>query len=463
MLRTIRQSREFQGKPLETHVLHTWGQLPFPRVILVGLGAGKELSRAGLARAAAAAARAAGKLGCRTLGVWLPVPAAVQLPLDAQAEAIAEGVLIGAYRFEQYKSSSDNQTPKRLREVVLAVRRQDHARAQPAARRGQSLAEAVNYARDIANQPGNVIDPQRLAAEAVALGRECGLRVRVWDRAKLQRENFGGILAVGGGSQREPRFIQIEYKPRAAAARPPQRPVVLVGKAITFDSGGISIKPSEKMDEMKFDKCGGVAVLGAMRAIAALKLPVPVVGLIAAAENMPSATSYRPGDIVRTYSGATVEVLNTDAEGRIVLGDALAYAKRFQPQAVVDLATLTGACVVALGPFAAGLFSNHDRLSERLRAAGESTGERVWPFPMWDDYHDMIKSPVADIKNTGGRYGGAITAAAFLQKFIGKVPWAHLDIAGTAWTTEEKPHLARGGTAFGVRLLAELLSDWKPL
>jgi len=462
MIRSLERSGEFKGRELQTCVLHTWKTLPWEKVLLVGLGRAKSVTRAGLVRAAAAAARKAGKTSCQRLTILLPIRGADKLPLPVQAQSIAEGILIGAYRFDQFKTTSKENSDSELKEVVIAVSPRDRKLVVEAIHVGDKLAAATNYAREIANLPGNVIYPEKVADEALKLGRQYGLRVKVWNRAQLEKEKFGGILAVGTGSERDPRFIQIEYSPRAHTSRS-ARPVVLVGKAITFDSGGISIKPSDKMDEMKFDKCGGVAVLGAMRAIAELKLSVPVVGLIAAAENMPSATSYRPGDIVTTYSGKTIEVLNTDAEGRIVLGDALGYANRFKPQAVIDLATLTGACVIALGSHAAGLFSNNDKLTERLRAAADATGERVWPFPLWDEYHDMIKSPVADIKNTGGRYGGAITAAAFLQKFVGEHPWAHLDIAGTAWTTEEKPWLARGGTAYGVRLLVEMLRNWKPL
>ena len=462
MIRGLNTTREFSGKKQEITVLHAWDkQLPFARLILAGLGDAKAVTAPLLLRTAGAAIRRAAKIGCRSVGIWLPANNLKSLGLAGQAEAIAEGVLVGAYNFDNYKAQSSENANRPLKEVRIAIEKGRLKESVAAVRAGERIAGAVNYARDIANEPGNVVYPHKLAEAATRLGRELRLRVRVWDRRKLAKEGFGGLLAVGGGSEREPRFIRIDYAPRGARAG--SRPLVFVGKAITFDSGGISIKPSDKMDEMKFDKCGGVAVLGAMRAIAALKLPVPVVGLISAAENMPSATSYRPGDIVTTYSGTTIEVLNTDAEGRIVLGDALAYAKRLKPQAIIDLATLTGACVVALGPFAAGLFSNNDKLSGRVRAAGEMTGDRVWPFPLWDDYHEMIKSPVADIKNTGGRYGGAITAAAFLQKFVGDVPWVHLDIAGTAWTTEEKPHLARGGTAFGVRLLVELLRSWAPL
>jgi leucyl aminopeptidase len=283
---------------------------------------------------------------------------------------------------------------------------------------------------------------------------------------------MGGILAVGGGSANTPRLIVLDHDPRssrgkkgaksqaAAARRLPT--VCLVGKGITFDSGGISIKPSAAMDEMKHDMSGAAAVIGAMRACALLKLPIRVVGVIAAAENMPSSTAYRPGDVVTTMSGKTVEILNTDAEGRVVLADALHYAKtKFKPEAMLDLATLTGACVVALGKWATGLFGNHEGLIEAVREAGETTAERAWPMPLWKEHRKAVRSDVADIKNTTGRDGSSSTAAAFLANFVGDTPWVHLDIAGTAWSNKPSPYLKKGSTGVGVRLLAELLQGWK--
>jgi leucyl aminopeptidase len=279
---------------------------------------------------------------------------------------------------------------------------------------------------------------------------------RVWDEAALKKEKFGGILAVGQGSANPPRMIALEYK----GGRKDARPIVLVGKAITFDTGGISIKPADKMDEMKFDKMGGCAVLGAMKAIAALKLPFPVVGLIASAENMPGSRAYRPGDIVTSYDGKTIEVLNTDAEGRVVLADALAYARlHYKPRYMVDFATLTGACVIALGPHRAGLFTGDATLRQEIMKAGRSTGDQVWELPLGDEYDEMIRSDVALVKNTGGREGGASTAASFLKAWVEDVPWAHLDIAGTAWTTRDLPHLEKGATGFGVRLIVEALQS----
>jgi leucyl aminopeptidase len=343
----------------------------------------------------------------------------------------------------------------------------DHAEVRGALQRVEVVVEATNYTRGLANLPGNVVFPSALAEEATRMAEECGLECTVLDKPSLTRRGFGGLLAVGGGSSHDPRLIMLRYAGSAKRGNPrggkgAQGPVVFVGKAITFDSGGISIKPSERMEDMKFDKCGGVAVLGIMRAVAKLQLPVPVIGLIASAENLLSATSYRPGDIVTSYRGpdktpVTVEVINTDAEGRIVLGDALAFAREHKPSVIVDVATLTGACVVALGPYAAGLMGNDEPLQTALRQAGERTGERLWPLPLWAEHRDRIKSDVANIKNTAGREGATMSGGAFLERYVGKVPWAHLDIAGVAWTNEERPYLLKGATGFGVRLLLEWL------
>ena len=294
------------------------------------------------------------------------------------------------------------------------------------------------------------------------MAREVGLRVRVLDVPELKRRKMGGILAVGGGSANPPRLIVLEHGRAGGKGRGGRRreTVCLVGKGITFDSGGISIKPSAGMEEMKHDMSGAAAVVGALRACALLEVPQHVVGVIAAAENMPSGTAYRPGDIVTTMSGKTIEVLNTDAEGRVVLADALHYARtQFQPASMIDLATLTGACVVALGKWASGLFGNDEKLIERVRRAGETTGERVWPLPLWDAHKKHVRSKVATVKNTGGRDAGSSTAAAFLAAFVGDTPWVHLDIAGTAWATQGGAYQPIGATGVGVRLLLDLLHD----
>jgi len=454
-------TKEFDGADKKLLLLHTHGQLPAERLLLVGLGEPKELTIETVRRAAGLAAKKLREAGLASAVVQVRA----DLPGCAAAEvagAVAEAAWLATYRFTEFKPANDDSVE--LESLLLSCPTGVNlVAARAAVARAQAIAGATNYARGIGNLPGNVVTPAALAHYARQLARQYRLKCTVLNKAALQRGEFGGLLAVGGGSSHDPHLIVLEYQPSTISRQ--SSPVALVGKAITFDSGGISIKPSEKMDEMKFDKSGGVAVLGTLRAAAELKLPVRVLGIIAAAENLPSATSYRPGDIVTSYPGkdkrgVTIEVLNTDAEGRIVLGDALAYARERGAGAIIDLATLTGACVVALGTHCAGLLGNDEKLQAKIRAAGECTGDRVWPLPLWPEYKEQIKSDVADHKNTGGRNGGTITGAAFLAKYVGDTPWAHLDIAGTAWTTEEKPYHPKGATGFGIRLLTDLLSRW---
>jgi leucyl aminopeptidase len=444
-------AKEFQGRDQQTCLLRTAGK----RLLLVGLGKRAGFTPEKMRRAAGQAIKTIAGLGL-TRAAWAVTP-------DQLAPA-TEAALLANYRFTKYKAPTDNHVALKSLTFHLPAGA-DLPAARATVQRAEIIGGAANYARAIANLPGNVIHPPVLADYARQTADELGLTCTILDKAALEAGGFGGLLAVGGGSAQEPRLIVLEYNPEPGTAN--RQPIALVGKAITFDSGGISIKPADKMDEMKFDKAGGLAVLGALRAVAQLRLPVPVLGIIAAAENLPSGTSYRPGDIVTSYRGKdkrgfTIEVLNTDAEGRIILGDALAYARERQPAAIIDLATLTGACVVALGAHAAGLLGNNDQLLDAVRAAGERVGERCWPMPLWAEYKEMIKSDVADHKNTGGRYAGASTAAAFLAKYVGDVPWAHIDIAGTANITEERPYHAKGATGFGVRLLLDLLQNWKP-
>jgi leucyl aminopeptidase len=439
---------EFSGKPGQLCVVHTQGRMAAPRALLVGLGPRKDFTLPRLHRAVSAATRHLRKIGVQR--------AAFDAGDAKRAGVIAGAVVMAQYDFSEFKPSK---APPRTKWVIatLHVREGEAKAAAAAIERGWVIGETVNWTKSIANLPGNVIHPASLAARAQAMAREMRgrLRCRVLDKRALERGGFGGILGVGSGSAREPRLIVLEYR----GGRAGRKPFALVGKAITFDSGGISIKPSEKMDEMKWDKCGGVAVLGMMRAAALLRLPVNLLGVIAAAENMPGAASYRPGDILTTRNGRTIEVLNTDAEGRVVLADALAYACERKPQAIVDFATLTGACVVALGSEIAGVMGNDAALTKRILRASDATGESCWELPLRDQFREMVQSDAATVKNSAGRYGGALTGAAFLQAFVDeKVPWAHVDIAGPAWVSEAKPHHERGATAFGVRLMVELLS-----
>jgi leucyl aminopeptidase len=323
---------------------------------------------------------------------------------------------------------------------------------------GSVLADSVLLVRDLGNEPGNVATPTFLAEKAKAIASAHGLKVQVLEEADMKALGMGALLGVAKGSEEPAKLIVLTYEPSRRGGRVPT--VAVVGKGLTFDSGGISIKPAAQMEEMKFDMCGGAAVLGILQAVARLRVPLRVVGLVPASENLPDGASYKPGDVLRAMNGTTIEVVNTDAEGRLILADALAYATsrlRPRPDAVVDLATLTGACVVALGNARCGLVSNDDRLAERLERASEGSGDAVWRLPIEDAYRERIKSVYADIRNSAGREAGALTAAAFLERFVGGVPWAHLDIAGTAWTDQAKGVHSKGATGFGVRVVVRML------
>jgi len=323
-----------------------------------------------------------------------------------------------------------------------------------AAVRAQTISRAVYLTRNLVSMPSNELTPARLAGEAKALAKRYrGLSVRILEAREMERLGMNALLGVARGSRESPKLIVMSYR----GADRKQRPLALVGKAITFDSGGISLKPAEKMEEMKSDMAGGAAVLGTLQAVAELKMPVNLVGIVPATENLPDGGAYKPGDILRTMSGKTVEVLNTDAEGRLILADALHYAQRYNPEAIIDIATLTGACVVALGNQVTGMMGTDEKLKELIRKAAEETGELVWELPLWENYQEMVKSDVADLKNSAGREGGAISAAAFLSKFADPVPWVHLDIAGPAWLTKDRPYQPKGASGIGVRLFVKFL------
>ena len=444
---------DFHGRAGQTLLLYPRGAVPSKRLLLVGLGKHDKATAETIRRESATAVKEAQKLkvAALTIGVNGELP----LVPDAAAQAFAEGIELGAYRFWRYRTGlADEQTFKVERATVFS---KTGARTSAGVAAGQAIARGVNFARDLVNGPGYAMHPPELGEEALRLGKRLGLKVTVLDMAQLTEQGFGGILAVGKGSEHEPRFIVMEYG-EAKAGTPT---ICLVGKGLTFDSGGLSLKPPEAMETMKSDMGGAAAVFGAMQAAAELKLPLHLLGLISAAENMPSSNAYRPGDIVKTLSGKTIEVLNTDAEGRIILSDALFYAQRYKPDAIVELSTLTGAIIIALGPHATGMMGTSQELCDKLSRAGEATAERVWQLPLWDEYHQMVKSEIADLKNLAGRPAGSITAAAFLAAFVGDYPFVHLDIAGTAWVDRPaKPYDTFGGTGVGVRLLAEFLREY---
>ncbi|MCK6457254.1 MAG: leucyl aminopeptidase [Phycisphaerae bacterium] len=363
-----------------------------------------------------------------------------------------EGAALGGYRYVRFKNRPNSRPPERM---TLASRRATSVRLRAAVERAVCAADSVNLARDLGHDPPNVAHPEGFARRAAGLARRYGLRCRVLGERQLAERKMNALLAVGAGSVHRPRLIVIEYRGR----RSRRRPIVLIGKAVTHDSGGYSIKPAASMPDMKYDKCGGTAVLAALVAAARLKLPAHVVGVIPTAENLISGHAYRNGDILRAMNGKTIEVVNTDAEGRLILADAMTYAQRtFRPAVMVDIATLTAACSVALGAHAAGLFSNDDALADALLACGRRTGDRCWRLPLWDEYRAQIEGGDADIKNSGGQPAGAITAAMFLREFVeGDVPWAHVDIAGVATTDRDDALGPRGATGFGVRLLIEYI------
>jgi len=448
------ESKEFRGSFGTSMLIPTFGKGPMKRILLMGLGKKDKFTDDSARVIAGKVALKAKDLRAKEFSI-LPFSS----PDEGLVEAIAEGVCLSLYSFDKYKAtaSEDNKDYAGIVEVTILVN-SDPAQTQPVAERAAAVCEAVNYARDLANLPPNDCPPSHLASAALSLASEYGMKARVVERYEMESMGMGGIVAVGKGSNSPPKLIILEYNGGGE-----QKPYLLVGKAVTFDTGGISIKPGEKMDEMKFDKCGGCTVLATMKAIAALKVPANVVGIVPSVENMPSGTSYRPGDIIRMYNGKTVEILNTDAEGRMILADALSYGiATYGPKAVIDLATLTGAAVIALGANVAAVVGTNKHLVDRLKKASEKTGEKMWELPLFDEFHEQIKSTFADIRNIGGRPGGAITAAAFLSNFADGAPWAHIDIAGTAWTQEgtfERSYNPKGATGFGVRTLVKLISE----
>ena len=426
------------------------------RVIFVGLGPEAKADGEILRRAVGAALQKAKEVRAADLALVFD-SFGPRLPTRDRARALSEGALLGSYRFDRYQTDEESRTPAPKKVTLLAGATRELGDIEAGIAAAVAICRGVILARDLVNEPGNVKSPDFLARQAVAAAKEAGFKCKVLEKAEIEKEKMGALLGVAQGSVREPRLIVMEY----SGGKKGEAPVALVGKGVVFDSGGISIKPSEGMDEMKMDMGGGAAVIGTLTAAALLKLPVNLVGIVPAVENMPSGTAIRPGDILTSASGKTIEVLNTDAEGRLILADALSYAARFKPSRVVDLATLTGACIIALGHHATAVLGNDDKLVRELIAAGERAGEKAWQLPLWPEYAEQIKSEVADVKNVGGRPAGTITAAAFLQKFADEFKWAHLDIAGTAWSEAAKPCYPKGGTGVGVRLLIEFLQKIK--
>jgi leucyl aminopeptidase len=447
---------DFSGKAGDVAVLYPRGAIPARRVLVVGLGERESFDLEGVRRAAAAAILRARALKSEQVATIVHGAGVAGLPAGPAAQAVVEGSLLALYQYDAPKQDKEaGHAIAALTIVEFDGRKIGELEA--GARTGRAIAAGVNLARDLVNSPPNVATPTHMAATAQSIAHQFDLGITVGDRAWAAERQMGAFLGVAKGAGEEPQFIVLEHN----GNRPDPDTVVLVGKGITFDTGGISIKPSQKMEEMKSDMGGAAAVLGAMHVIGELDLPLHVVGIAPCTENMPDAHAYRPADVVTASNGTTIEIISTDAEGRMVLADGLVYAAQYAPQAVIDLATLTGSAIVALGEDVAGaLFSTDDQLRDHLVAAGTTTHERVWPMPLYADYLEKIKSPVADIKNTGGRFGGVGSSAIFLKQFT-SYPWAHLDIAGMV--TNEKGHAysPAGATGFGVRLLVESLRHWQ--
>ena len=454
LLSRILNRGDFSGRAGQAAVVYPEDPAaPAERVLVAGVGKREDADAEALRRAMGSAVRKAEELRVDELTAALPH--GLEESRSTVARALVEGAVLAAWDYRELKAGpgEDEEPVVRVDAVsLLAEDETDADELRAAVDVGRIVAEAENLARELAAKPGNVATPSHLAEVAHEIAGEGGMEITVFDRAAMEAGGFGGILGVAAGTEEEPRFIVLEYR----GGEEDEAPVALVGKGVTFDSGGISIKPSAKMEEMKYDMSGAAGVLGAMQAVARLRPRVNVVALVPCTENLPSGRATKPGDVLRMYSGKTVEVINTDAEGRLILADALAYGReRYAPRAMVDAATLTGSVVVALGHHAIGVMGTDDAVVDAVLEAGERTGERAWRLPLWDPDRKQLESEVADVKNVGGRPAGAITAGRFLREFVEDVPWAHLDVAGTAWKDEPEPYLRKGATGVPTRLFIE--------
>jgi len=455
-LKALAEGGELAGKPLEMTLLHYPAGLAAQRLLVVGAGKPEKFTLAELRRLAGAALR---HLKARSVKRIVFVPRESDCT-SAAAQALVEGLIIGAMDSDKYKTEKKNGN-KEIEAVQLAGWEATRlAEVEQGIARGRVVAESQNFTRDLVNEPSNRLTPCMLADRAQAMARESGLSVDILDENRIRELKMGALLSVAQGSDEPPRLIVVTHNPPQTPAA--GGPIIgLVGKAITFDTGGISIKPSEGMEKMKYDMAGGATMLGVMRAIAHLKPPVKVIAVIPATENMPGGRAQKPGDVQVAMSGKSIEVINTDAEGRLVLADGIAYAKQLGATHLVDAATLTGAIVVALANVNVGVFGNQPAYTERLLASARNAGEKMWPMPLDDDYREMIKSTIADIQNVGsGKGGGAVTAAMFLKEFAEETPWIHLDIAGTAWLDEAKPWAAKGASGVAVRTLVDFVMNF---
>jgi leucyl aminopeptidase len=463
LLAKVLASGDFKGKANQVLVVHTPDRA-IKRFALVGLGKAADVTLDKMRNGGGKGASTLRDLGVKHLTILIPGPGHAKTELAKDwgelAQAIAEGALMSLWQMHDYRTK-EREDIKTVESVSFYT---DDAGAkgdlEAAVNTAKILNDSITEARNLVMHPGNVVTATRMAEEAVRISKEAGIDCKVLEKADMEKLGFGGVLGVNQGSVEPPKFIIMTYNGGAKD----EAPIAIVGKGITFDTGGISIKPGEGMEKMKYDMAGGAATIAILRAAAMLGLKRNLVGLVPATDNMPSGSALKPGDILRTYGGLTVEVLNTDAEGRLILCDAISYAvKDLKAQAILDMATLTGACVIALGTEAIGVLGNNQTFIDRTLACGDKTGDRGWQMPLWKEYHELLRSDIADMKNIGGREAGTITAACFLSRFAGDTPWVHLDIAGTAWTEKEKPYRPKGPTGIPIRMVVELLRTWESL
>jgi len=444
---------DFKGELFERKLFYTQGALPAKRVLLTGLGKRGEFDLEKWRGASSKAGQYLRDAGIKKFA--FQIKKFDSLAEEELAESFVTGLLLGTYQYNELKTLEREKIKEIEEGIILGERAVELKSLSNGMETGRIIAEAVCMARDLVNGPSNKITPTLLSEKALQIAKDHGMELQVLEVSQAEAMGMGAFTAVAKGSQEPGKFIILEHNKNKGFDT-----VALIGKGITFDSGGISIKPSEGMERMKDDMSGAAAVLALMEAASRLRIPLHLVGIIPATENLPSGKAYKPGDVLKTLSGQTVEVISTDAEGRLILSDALTYSLRYQPKAIIDLATLTGACVVALGDYVIGLFGNDASLLKRIEEASEKTGEKVWRLPLWDEYFEYMKSDVADFKNVGTRAAGAIIGGIFLSKFVEKVPWVHLDIAGPAFIEKDRPYVPKGGTGVGVRLLIQFLRDW---
>jgi len=450
-LASLLRRGDMDGKLGSTLLIHNVPGTLCDRVLLVGCGKEREFREREYRQVVRASVKALDGTGAADAASFIAELPVKRRDLDWRVAQVVEITADEIYRFSHPNCKKAGDAPNLNKLIVNVPQRNNLAPAEVALKRALAVADGVQFARDLGNLPGNICMPTYLAEQAQQLANTYGIKIEVLERADMEVLGMGSLLSVARGSRQPPKFIVMQYN----KGKSNQKPVVLIGKGITFDAGGISIKPAAEMDEMKFDMCGAASVLGTMKAVARMELPINLVVIVPTCENLPDGDANKPGDVVTSMSGQTIEVLNTDAEGRLILCDAMTYAERFEPEVVVDIATLTGACVIALGHHASGLFSNDEGLARELLAAGEAAWDRAWHMPMWEDYQEQLKSNFADMANIGGRAGGSITAACFLSRYAKKFDWAHLDIAGTAWKSGKE----KGSTGRPVPLLTQFLVD----